>query len=185
MKTCSVPGCERAFYGKGYCQSHWQRARKTGDPKADIPLQGEGKLTCRVSGCGRYRHGHGYCNGHYRRIERHGSPHAGGPFKQRRDKSERYIDKKGYVQVYRPEHPNAWADGWCPEHRLVMADHLGRSLTAEEVVHHGPGGRADNRIENLELWTRSHPDGQRVKDVLEWAKEFVARYANDCSTMSV
>lgn len=58
-----------------------------------------------------------------------------------------------------------------------MSAHLGRPLQPEETVHHKNGDRMDNRLSNLELWSKSQPSGQRVEDKLKWAHELIASYA--------
>lgn len=93
-----------------------------------------------------------------------------------------FINANGYVVVGVPAgYPNARSNGnggQILEHRKVMQDVLGRPLTADENVHHRNGVKTDNRIENLELWSKSQPAGQRVKEKLEWARSIIALYDN-------
>jgi hypothetical protein len=82
----------------------------------------------------------------------------------------------------RRDHPNATKEGKLLEHVAVMSDHMGRPLLPQETVHHINGQRADNRIENLELWSNGHPYGQRVSDQIAWAKELLRRYEPQAMT---
>lgn len=70
----------------------------------------------------------------------------------------RFYDKDGYIQILSPGNPMAKKSGYVPEHRLVMAEHIGRLLEKNEVVHHVNEIKDDNRIENLELMDRVEHD---------------------------
>ena len=93
-------------------------------------------------------------------------------------KGGRIIDKFGYVQIWKPEHPNAKMAGYIHEHRLVMSEKVGRPLLSHENVHHKNGKKDDNRLENLELWTTMQPAGKRPEDLLEFARQIIKLYEN-------
>ena len=82
----------------------------------------------------------------------------------------------GYTLTYLPFHPRSNKSGMVLSHIIVMEEHLNRYLLSEETVHHKNGVRDDNRIENLELWASRHPKGQRVIDLIEYAKEILELY---------
>ena len=72
------------------------------------------------------------------------------------------IHSSGYVQQKN-------GGKWIMQHRLVMAEVIGRPLKPSERVHHKNGKRDDNRPENLELWTgvgtsKKDPHGIRLVD---------------------
>lgn len=84
-------------------------------------------------------------------------------------KEGKWVGPDGYVRKWvADDDPMASIRNgrYALEHRLVMSRHLGRPLTRSERVHHKNGVKDDNRIENLELWSHSHPPGQRISDKL-------------------
>lgn len=79
----------------------------------------------------------------------------------------RYVSTKGYVYVQVPdEHPLSVmrdAHGYCLEHRLVMAEAVGRPLFAHETVHHKNGAPTDNVLGNLQLRSGRHGKGVALR----------------------
>lgn|SRR6266487_2564591 len=133
---------------------------------------------CVEPGCRRKVECRGFCHTHYCRAVRKGEltilesqkgvrrPKPAG-FRVTRTYS---LNNNGYVLK------RAGPNDWRLEHRIIMEGMLGRPLYDNERIHHKNGDRTDNRPDNLELWIRSQPDGQRVEDLLAWAREIIARY---------
>lgn len=88
---------------------------------------------------------------------------------------------RGYALIYAPKHHTLLISKsptrkYVFEHRVVMEEYLGRQLLPTENVHHKNGVRDDNRIENLELWAKFQPPGQRVADQIAHAIRFLESY---------
>lgn len=171
-KECSVEGCQKQASRRSYCAMHYLRWRKTGDPgdahSKFMPATPDG--LCRIRKCTKKTQAKQLCAMHLERLKRHGDP--GEVERRKAERGSGYTRSDGYRFVKVPEHPVArTSDGYVAEHRLVMEQHLGRILKGIESVHHKNGRRADNRIENLELWVKPQPAGQRVSDLVKFVVE--------------
>lgn len=164
-KNCSVDNCDKPPRSSGaiYCDMHYSRIRRRGNTDKFTKRKSRTTKSCSVNGCHEKHCALGYCADHYRRYKRHGDPLVV------RYTGNGYITSRGYKELY-------ISGKRIKEHTIVMERKLGRKLLPNENVHHINGVKTDNRPENLELWVKSQPSGQRAKDLLEWAKQIIALY---------
>lgn len=125
--------------------------------------------TCQIGNCDKPHRSKGMCQMHYRRNRLHGNPNT-------ILNNGRTNDRDGYVFI-RVIKGDGNKGKYKYEHRVVMEQVIGRELLSTETVHHKNGNRKDNRPENLELWSKSQPPGQRIEDKVKYALEILELYA--------
>jgi hypothetical protein len=169
---------------RGWCHGHYLRWMRLGELQDERPLSRQVNFECDVNRCNRRAELGGLCRPHANRKRKFGDVQADKPIRSAPGVG---FTNHGYRYVPVPVELRHLTHGETPypEHRLVMAQLLGRPLTADESVHHINGDRTDNRVEgplvgfrsgNLELWSRWQPSGQRVIDKIDYAIELLERY---------
>lgn len=161
MTACTVPGCTGVHEARGYCQKHYRRWKRHGDPNHQPTPR-----SCTIPDCDRPHRARGWCDTHYAAWKRNGDPTT----RHQAPHGTGTVHPSGYRYIRVP------GRGSVAEHRLVVEEHLGRRLRPDESVHHVNGDRLDNRLSNLEVWSTSQPRGQRVDDKVTWAITLLDRY---------
>ena len=64
-RLCKIDECDREHAGRGYCQLHYNRWKRNGDPLV-VKERGRARKVCSVDGCDKPHTARGWCRLHYR-----------------------------------------------------------------------------------------------------------------------
>ncbi|HUG09091.1 MAG TPA: HNH endonuclease [Acidimicrobiia bacterium] len=128
---CKVPDCERDRSTRGYCEMHYRRVLRKGEPGPPGPIRRRG--TCKIEDCDEDVDARGLCHGHYQRVQRGSRLPVNAPL------------RKG-KQMCKVEDCNRkrQARGYCAAHYKRVLNHGDplahipiREVSGKGYIHHG------------------------------------------------
>ena len=151
-RICSIEGCSKKVRKGKWCDMHYSRWRRHGDPHKVLPRGPKPSVPkiCSIEGCDRKVHARGWCDAHYQSWLKHGDPT---PIPTRRPPRMSKAEVVAYeLERATPDNgclitavETSWSHGYGrvtfegrPEflHRLSSEVHLGRNLEDDELALH-------------------------------------------------
>jgi len=73
--ACAVDGCDKPHDAKGYCNSHYAKFRRYGNPLEPSKMRGKYQgASCLVDTCNEFAKANNYCGAHNARFKKYGDP---------------------------------------------------------------------------------------------------------------
>jgi len=74
MKICIVKDCKLKVHATGYCDIHYRRFLKHGDPLFIWQRPQRLLIVCKIDGCNKRINAREWCSAHYKKWQLHGDP---------------------------------------------------------------------------------------------------------------
>jgi 5-methylcytosine-specific restriction endonuclease McrA len=148
-RTCSVEDCTKERKRRGWCDMHYWRWKKYGDPLVTTRIQSNRGAPCGIDGCGKPVRTREWCSTHYWRWQAYGDP-LGGP----------------------PIEPCAWPGGcdkpvWVTKSRSKMCDyHATRTWKKAnpKVINEANRRYARQHPDKVSAWSKKWRDANPDKN---------------------
>jgi len=126
--VCSVSGCDRKVWARGWCRLHYERWREHGDPIATKTRVRKVPARCTVDACSEPSVAHGWCKRHYNQR-----------YRQRVPKIAKRVPRKVVACSILGCEEEAKARGWCNKHYARWRRHGDPTVLRERRLCTFPG----------------------------------------------
>ena len=165
--SCQVDECDGKFKALGFCDPHYRKYVRYGDPLFERKLK-----ACKVKGCRMSHVALGYCNMHYTRFRTHGDPLVvskrgakPGPRSGAKAAKAQHLNNRGYLIRSAMGHPLATKHHQLLVHRGILFDAIGDQTHLCHLCGITLSWWSPQRANDY--LTVDHVDGDKTNNVLE------------------